>query len=172
MSQPIDGDRFQARIAEDHLVGTLARRVAVECGLHIGRQDGSQVGQRLQERDGHRLALRLVVHFLQFATGRRAGYTIVVLECARDLTRQLVVQPVDEIANVIGDVADVQAFATAITREDDVGEVLDRGNDFLVLRQRAMAQMADLRMPRVGANNAIGQFGQLFFQSEIGRAHV
>ena len=55
VGEPIDGDRLQARIAEDDFVERLAGRVAVVGGLHVGGQHAAQLGQLLEEQ--HRLGL-------------------------------------------------------------------------------------------------------------------
>ena len=51
VGQAIDGDRLQARIAEDHFVEVLDGRIAVVGGLHVERQHLAQLGKLLEELD-------------------------------------------------------------------------------------------------------------------------
>ncbi len=86
-----------------------------------------------------------------------------------NLLRQPVVQPIDQVAHVIRDVAQVQALAAAIPGVDDLLEVFDRFDHHLVVGQRAMPQMIDLVHLGIGLHDAVGQLGKLFFQSNVGR---
>ena len=114
VGQPIDGDRLEARIAEDHFVERLARRVAVVGGLHVERQNLANVGQSARETaspwPGRALRNR----------DRRCTSSVAPASCrsARPIcVRELVVQPIDQIADVVGHVAQVQPFAAADSRD-------------------------------------------------------
>ena len=98
MGQAIDRHRFEARIAEDHFVEVPHRRVAVERRLHVERQRLPQLGKLFEKLDRFGLPegfeiLLVVAHFAG------AG---VVPQGPADLLRQLVVQPVDQLADVVG----------------------------------------------------------------------
>ena len=60
-----------------------------------------------------------------------------------DLLGQLVVQPVDQVAHVVGHVAQVQTVAAPIAGIEDVLQALGDLDDGLVVRQRAVAEVAD-----------------------------
>ena len=147
---------FQARVAEDHFVQVLAGRVAVVGGLDVQRQLPPQSGNPLQEGDGHTLALSRVVRFVRQRVEAPfdAGF---VLQGAGDLRRQRVVQAVDQVADVVGDVADVQPLTAAIAGVEDVLQVLDRRDDLFVFGQRAMPQVVDRADGGVGLDDFVGQ---------------
>ena len=84
---------------------------------------------------------------------------------------ELVVQPVDQVADVVGDVAQVQAVAAAIARVEDLLEILGRGDDLLVVGQRAVAQVVDRAHLVVRLHDPIGQFGERFFDIQVG-SHI
>ena len=52
-------------------------------------------------------------------------------------------QPVDQVAHVVGDVAHVQAVAAAVARVEDLLEVLGGRDDRFVVGQRAVPQVVD-----------------------------
>ena len=85
-----------------------------------------------------------------------------------DLHGQRVVQPVDQVADVVGDVAQVQAVAAAIAGIEDFLEVLGGGDDRVVVRQRAVAQVVDAADLGVGVDDPLGQHRQAFFESNVG----
>ena len=85
-----------------------------------------------------------------------------------DLHRQRVVQPVDQVADVIGHVAQVQAVAAAVARVEHFLEVLGRRHDRFVVRQGTMAQVADLARFGVGIHQPLGQQRQALFEFDVG----
>ena len=85
-----------------------------------------------------------------------------------DLLGQLVVQPVDQIAHVVGDVAQVQPVAAAIAGIEDLLQVFGSVDDRVVVRQRAMAQVVDRADLGVGLDDPLGQLGQVFFEAKVG----
>ena len=117
VGEAVDGDRFQAGIAEDDFVERLARRVAVVGGLDVGRESSRGVRELLEEQQRLGLAEGFVVldrFAIVRAIGvRRAGF---VAECAADLSGEAVVQAVNELADVEADVAAVQALASCGSR--------------------------------------------------------
>ena len=141
VGQAVDGDRLQAGIAEDHLVQRLAGRVAVVGGLHVQGQNLPQVGQLFEKLD--RLGLAEGLELAGLPRIALALLDRLVPQRPADLHGQRVVQPVDQIAHVIGDVAQVQAVAAAVAGIEDFLEVLGGRDDRLVVGQRAVAQVAD-----------------------------
>ena len=67
-----------------------------------------------------------------------------VTERAGDLHRESVVQPVDQITDVVRNVGPVQSGASSIARVQNFLEILGCLDDRFVARQRAVAQVVDL----------------------------
>jgi hypothetical protein len=161
----VDRDRFQSRIAEDHFIQTAARGVAVEGRLHVQGQDLPQVGKLLQHRNGDPLALGLEINVFD-RVGPLPG--CLVAQRAGKLRGQLVVQAVDQVADVIGNVSQVQPLAPPIAGIHDLLEVFGRFDHHLVIGQRKMAQVVDGTRFRIGAHQPVGQVRKLLFQAEVG----
>ncbi len=79
-------------------------------------------------------------------------------------------QAVDEIADMVGDIAHVQPFPAAVARVEDLLEILAGADYDLVVRERAVAQVVDRAELGVGLHDPLGQFGKLFFTAKI-RSH-
>ena len=77
-------------------------------------------------------------------------------------------QAVDQVADVVADVAEVQAFAAAVAGVEDFLELVRGGDDLVVVRQRAVAEVVDLAHVVVGVDDPLGEFGELVFESEVG----
>ena len=166
VGQAVDGDGLQAGIAEDHLVQRLAGRVAVVGGLDVEGQDRG-AARAISSRK--RIALAWPRASKSWST-RAAIVRVarVVPQRPGDLRGQLVVQAVDQVADVVGDVAQVQALAAAIAGVEDLLQVLGGRDDDFVVGQRAVAQVADRADLGVGLHDALGQLGQLFFEAQVG----
>ena len=164
VGEAVDGDRLQAGVAKDDFGGRFARRVAVVGGLHVGGEQFANLGKLLEEQERLGLAQRLEV-FSRFAIAGGAG---VVAEGAADLRRQAIVQAIDQVADVVADVALVQSLAAAVAGEHDLVQLVDRGDDFVVARQRAVVEVIDLAGALVGGDDALGDVGELVFQAEVG----
>jgi hypothetical protein len=102
------------------------------------------------------LVIRAVVGGAGFVTQRAAN-----LGC------EAIVQSVDQLTDVVADIAAVETFTAAIAGEDDFLELLGSGDDFIVAGERAMTEVVDRANLFVGANDAIGQFGELIFESKV-----
>ena len=89
-------------------------------------------------------------------------------QCAADLRGEPIVQPVDQVADVEADVAAVQAFAPAIAGVEDLLELVGGGDDFVVVRQRAVAEVVDLADLVVGVDDSLGELGKLVFEAKVG----
>ena len=85
-----------------------------------------------------------------------------------DLRGQRVVQPVDKVADVVRDVAKMQAVAAAIARIENFLQVFGGSDNRLVVWQRAVAQVADAANLGVGIDDPLRQDRQVFFKSNVG----
>src|SRR5262249_30343197 len=79
-----------------------------------------------------------------------------------------IVQSVDEVADIVGHVAAMQPLAAAVAWIDDFLEIIGGGDDFVVVGEWAVAEVIDRTDLFVSADDAIGEFRQLVFESEIG----
>jgi len=95
---------------------------------------------------------------------------VLVPQRPRDLQDELVVQAVDQVADVILDVADVQVLPPPDARIEDVEEVLHDLDDGLAARQRAVAEVAGAAALEIGGDDRLGDFGESFFESNV-RGH-
>ena len=75
-------------------------------------------------------------------------------EGAGDLLGQAVVQAVDQVADVVGDVAQVQVLPAAVAGVEDLPEVGQDLDDLPVARQRRVAQVMDRAAFLVGLDDA------------------
>ncbi len=139
-------------------------RIAIEGGLHVERQRFADFGNLFQELDGFHLAQGFEVGIL----GAHFGRAGVVPQGPADLGRELVVQRIDQFADVIEHVAHVQTLAAAKAGIDDFLEIFAAGDDHVVVRQRAVAQVVDRADLAVGLDDPLGQLGQLLFESQVG----
>ncbi len=169
MGQAIDGDGFEAGIAEDHLVERFDRRVAVAGGLRR-RAPASRRSSGICSRN--RIALAWPSASKSWSGLQSCEKPASCRRARRDLRRELVVQPVDQVADVIRDVARVQSFAAAVAGIDDLLEVLDGFGNHFVVGQRAVAEVADRADLAVGLHDAAGQLGQLLFEANVGSHSV
>ena len=164
MGQAIDRHRLQARVAEDHFIGPFTAGSPSNAACTSRASSFAQLGQLLEELDRFGLAEGLEIVLV----GAHFAGPGVVPQGPADLHGQLVVQPVDQLADVVGDVSHVQPFAAAKAGIENLLEVLADPDDHLELRQRAMAQMVDRRDLAIGLHDPIGQLGQLLFEAKIG----
>ncbi len=86
-----------------------------------------------------------------------------------DLLGELVVQAVDQVADVEADIAMVQPLAAAVAGEEDLLEVLYRLDHRLVLGQRAVVQVVHRAQVIVRLDKPLGEAGETVLESEIGR---
>ena len=87
---------------------------------------------------------------------------------AGDLLDQLVVQAIDQVADVVLDVADVQVLPPPVAGIEDVQQIAEDLDDGLAAGQRLVAEVAGAAALGVGGDNAFGDFRQRFFQSDVG----
>ncbi len=181
VGQTVDRDGLQARIAEDHLVEGANGGVAVVGGLHVGGEDSPHVGDPLQELDRLGLSEGLEVGLLHamphgIGNGRRLdaldGSRLpsgdAVPQRTTDLRGQLVVQSIDEVADVIGDVAHVEVLPPAIAGVENLLEVLADRDDRFVVGEGAVAEVVDRRHVLVRLDDPTGEFGQLLLDPDVG----
>ena len=93
---------------------------------------------------------------------------VLVLQGAGDLPRELVVQAIDQVADVIRHVADVQPFAAAIAGIENLLEILQAADDLVVVRQRAVAEVVDRAGRFVAGDDPVGQPRKLLFEANVG----
>jgi len=139
---------FRGRVAEERRLDVLLDQVA-DIGKFSQQLDGLLLRERF-EVDGPLLAAVFVA----------AG--------AEDLLGQLVVQAVDEIADVVFDVAQVQVLPSAVARVHDLQEIIQDFDDGVAARQRSVAQMVEPAALGVRADESFDDFRQGFFESQIG----
>jgi hypothetical protein len=163
MGDAIDCDRFQTRVAEDDFMITLRGRVALEGGLHVLFEHQPQIGKALEQLDRLLLADG-------FEIGLRLLLAILVAQGAGDLLGEFVVQAVDQVADVVLDVAQVQVLPTPITGIKNIHQVGDDFDDGVATGQRFMAEMAGAAALGIGGDNRFGDFRQGFLQANI-RGH-
>ena len=63
----------------------------------------------------------------------------------------------------------MQTIAAAIPGIENLLQILGRGNERFVVRQRTMPQVVDGAHLGVRSHQALGQLGQLLFKSKVGR---
>ena len=164
MGDAVNGDRLEAGIAEDDLVVALGGRVALEGGLDVLLQDQADVGQALEQLDGLLLGQGLEIH-----GHARLGLDAILLvaQGAGDLLGQLVVQAIDQVADVILNIADVQVLPPPVPGIEDVHQIAEDIDDGLATGQRFVAEMAGPAAFGVGGDDGFGDFGKRFFQTNI-----
>ena len=86
-----------------------------------------------------------------------------------DLLRELVVQAVDEVANVVLDIADVQVLPAHVARIENVHEIGEDVDDRFTTGQRLVAQVVDVPALGVRRHQSFGDLGQTFLQSNVRR---
>ena len=159
----VDGDRLEAGIAEDDLVVAARRGVAAEGGLHVVFERLAHVRQAAQQLDRLRLGDLLAIDvrgFLAQLVAQRAG----------DLLGQLVVQGIDEAADVVADVPDVQVLPLAVAGVEHLEEVGDDVGDRVAVRQRFVREVVQPAALGVRLDQLVGDRRQLLLESDV-RGH-
>ena len=156
MRDTIDRNRFKSRVAKDDLVRGLARGVPIERGAYVGRKNPAKFRNRFEKLDGHRLALGFEVNG-RFAITVIVANAILVPKRSSDLRRQLIVQRIDQTANVVFNIARVQSDFPLIARVQDILQVGQNFHDSFVAWQRTMPKMVHAIVRRVRCNNLLGQ---------------
>ncbi len=96
------------------------------------------------------------------------GLIAIVPEHAGDLRGELVVQAVDQIADVVFDVADVQVLPAPVAGIENVHQVGQNIDDGLAAGQRLVAEVVDVPALGVGRDQRLGDLGQTFLQTNVG----
>ena len=130
VGEPMDRHRLEAGVAEDDLVERPHGRIAVVGGLHVGGKHAAEVGDALEKLDGLRLPegfevalLGAVLHGIRHGGGldalldRGSLRRDAVPQGSADLRGELVVQAVDEVTDVVGDVAEMEVLAAPVARD-------------------------------------------------------
>ena len=111
------------------------------------------------------IALRLGLEICLAVAG-----VAVVAECPGDLLRQPVVQAVDQVADVIGDVAEVQVLSPSVARVEDLTQVGQDVDDLAIAGQRRVPEVVDGAAFLVGLDDPLGDRGERFGRFEV-RGH-
>ena len=122
---------------------------------HFGQP--AQQFERLRLR--HLLAVRVRAFFAQLVP-QRAG----------DLRGQFVVQRVDQVADVVADVPDVQVLALAVPGEQDFVQIVHDPRDRVAVGQRFVREVVEPAALGVGLDEPVGDRGEFFLQTNV-RSH-
>ena len=88
-------------------------------------------------------------------------------QCPGDLLRQPVMQAVDQVANVIGDIAEVQILPFPIAGIQNFSQIVGDFHDHIDTWQGAMSQVVDGFDFVIGVDDPVRQLGQAFLQTNI-----
>ncbi len=167
VSDPVNRDGFETGIAEHDFVGRLAGRVARKGGFDVRRERRAKFDDAFEQFDGHRLPLRFEIDFVDAIIVLLLD-AMFVTQGTADLHGELIVQRVDQSADVVSNVAGVKVGVPPVSGVEDVLEVEQDSDHGLVARQGTVAEMIDRIVRGVRRDDFFGQFGQRFLQSEIG----
>ena len=160
VGQAVNRDRFQAGIAENDLVMALGRRVAEERRFHVQFEHRADVRQPAHQLDGLLLGQGLEVR-------HRLRIVAFVPQGPGDLLGQLVVQPVDQVADVIFDVADMQILPAHVAGVEDIHQIGEDVDNGFPAGQRLMAEVIDVPALGVRGHQRFGDLGQTFLQPYV-----
>ena len=139
VGQPLDGDREQAGVAEDRLVGALGGGVAVERGLHVGRRASRArrgCGRRTSRRSRTAAWSQRVVAARSCRRRSVPGSLLAVAQAAADLVVQHVRQLDHQLADAERDVLARQPLLAEVAGEDDLPQQLDALDDHVAAGQQ------------------------------------
>ncbi len=100
-----------------------------------------------------------------------AGDASLVPQRAGNLFGQLVMQPVNQIADMVHHIAAVQLFTPPIAGKQNLPQVIDDADDNIVVGERAVPKMVDRRQLVISLDDAACEFGQFFFFAKV-RGHL
>ena len=133
-------------------------------GLDVLGDDAAQLGNRLQEANDDRLRLRLQIRLAVVSLA-------IVPEGAGDLLGQPVVQAVDQVAHVVGDVREMQVLPAAVAGIEDLPQVRQDIDDFAVAGQWRMAEVVDRPAFPIGRDDPLRDRRQRIFELEVDCHH-
>ena len=81
---------------------------------------------------------------------------------------ELVVQRVDQVADVVVDVADVQVLPPAVAGVEHLVEVVDDVGDRVAAGQRLVAEVVEPAALGVGRDELVGDRRQFLLQPDVG----
>ncbi len=84
-----------------------------------------------------------------------------------DLHGELVVKSIDEVTDVVRDVAEMQVLTPPIAGIENFLEVFAGGHDRLVVWQRAVTEIVDRRYIPVGLDDPAGKVGKLLLEANV-----
>ncbi len=159
-------DRFETGIAENDFIRCLAGGVAIVGSLNVGGERAAHFRDSFQQLDRHHLTFGLEVN-LAFTILVILLHAVVVAQRSSDLCCQLVVQRVDQSANVIANVAGMQSNFAAVTWIQHVFQVEQNLDNAGVAGQGTMAKVIDRVFGRIARDDVFSQLGKLFFQPKV-----
>ena len=78
-------------------------------------------------------------------------------------------QAVDQVADVIADIAEVEVLAAPVAGEEDLAEVRQDLDDLAVAGQRRMPEMVRPAALLIRPDDPLGQRGQRLLEPNVGR---
>ena len=78
-------------------------------------------------------------------------------------------QAIDQVADVVHDIAHMQIFTPAVTGIKNLLEILTGRDDRLVVGQRAVAKRVDRGDVLIGLHNPTRELRQLFLDANVSR---
>ena len=123
----------------------------------------AQLGKRLQEADHDSLGLCLEISLAV------AGAAIVA-ECPGDLLRQPVVETVDQIAHMIGHVAQMEVLASSVAGVEDLAQVGQDIDDLAVTGQRRVPEVVNGATFLIGLDDPLSYGGERISRFKV-RGH-
>ena len=150
----------QAGIAEDDLVKSFGRGIAVGGGLNVLFERAAQLGDLLQKaiRDRFGLCQRIRRILTCFT---------VITKSAGDLLGQSSFQRLDEAADVVGHVGSVQVLAPAVPGIEDLPQIGQDIHDLSIAGQRTVAEVMDPAALVVCFHDPPGDFRKRRFLRDI-----
>ena len=77
-------------------------------------------------------------------------------------------KPVDEVADVVGDIAEVEILAAPVARVENLLEILAGRDDRLIVGEGAVAEVLDRGDVLVRRHDPSRELGQLFLDADVG----
>ncbi len=167
VGDPVDGDCFEAWKAEHDFIAIGHAGIAGVGGVHVLCQGRPEFRNAFQHGDGQGVAFVFVIDGFLAVLHADAINAIGVEQGPSDLRGESIVEGIDQVADVVGHIACVQAFATAKAWVKDVLQILENLDHHFVLGERAVPQMVDSIRGMVRIDNCVGQSRQLFFETGV-----
>ncbi len=167
VGETVDGDCFQAGIAEDDFVGPFGCRVTIESSLDVGREkfaDGRESFEELQrDLDG---ALFVIV-FLSLDAGFAPLFHIEVTKGSADLHGHPFRERIDQIADMVLNVSQVEILTFLIAWIEEFFEIIDDLHHLIDTWKWAVAEVVDGSHVLVTLDDHVRNFGETVFEEHF-----